>query len=226
MNNNAQNVKGKVAISTADACRDVGHMLVAKYFVNKSYSLTLDKYVGSSFFNKICIKMDIITEPDYCPPTSFYKDCYELSYSKEQLCQAVSVLLGGLTAQNIVLGGSYDNCIDNISYIRRILQFAVNNGMFGIDVLIENMYNPYDDRHDFQNISPYFSEKKARLNAMLISVTSQCYNQACDILKGKKQLIENLMYSYIDATHLSKRQIDEIIAQHERETIDQIYSNC
>lgn len=180
------------------ACRNVGAFLVAKTFRQSDYVLDLDwDNVCNDYFNTLLSNYD-----------SDYPDLMEEDvcgyYCKQDLINAITVLLGGYVAEELVFGGVYDNVSGYLLLADDILRDMAKQGMFGLDMIYS------DDRNEILAYPPARIEK---LNDLFDETLRECYEQAKSILSKNKKLIEKLIRRLAQCKTIQKEACETLLTQ-------------
>ena len=180
------------------ACRNVGAFIVAKTFnVGESVlSLSVDS-VCNKFFNNIISYFDDDYDDDceleddlFLSNDSFNKQedneerVSTRYYSKSDLINTITVLLGGYVAEELILHKIYDNVSFYLLIIDEILFALAKNGMLGLDLLY---------RSQRSEELPYSCERVERLNQVFDEIVQDCYKKAKTIITNNKDLAEKLI---------------------------------
>ena len=191
---------------TVRACRNVGAFIVAKTFNSGHYVLSLDSdSVCNDLFNGIISEFNCDYDEDDCDD---YDDDYDDDeenekneaesvvsssyYSRNDLTNTITVLLGGYVAEELILHKIYDNGSAYLSLVDSILFSMSEYGMFGLDLRYSE---------DRQEKLPYLSDRLERLNKVFDETIQECYEQAKTILLKNEAVIRKLI------PYLVKRQI-------------------
>ena len=123
---------------------------------------------------------------------------------KQDLLNAVTVLLGGYVVEEIVLGGVYDNVSGYLSLTDDILRDMAKHGMFGLELI-------YDE--DRNEILAYPSARVQKLNDVFDETLRECYEQAKSILSKNKKLVEKLIQRLVQCKTLQKEACETLLKQ-------------
>lgn len=198
---------------TVRACRNVGSFIVAKTFNSGHYVLSLDSdSVCNDLFNGVISQFDDdYEEDDY---DDEYEDDYDDGedesvvsssyYSKSDLTNAITVLIGGYVAEEVILHKVYDNVSSYLSLVDDILLSMAKNGMFGLDLRYS------EDRHE---ILPYLSDRLERLNHVFDEIIQECYERAKTILLNNETVIRNLIPYLAEKQILQAEECEKLLAE-------------
>ncbi len=201
---------------TVRACRNVGAFIVAKTFNCGHYVLNLESdSVCNDFFNSILSDFDDdYNEEDYDDVD--YDDDYEEEdneekgvtpsnyYSKSDLTNTITVLLGGYVAEELILHKVYDNISAYLSLIDDILLSMAKNGMFGLNLCYS------EDRH---NELPYLPNRLERLNQVFDETINDCYESAKAILQKNENIIKQLISELAEKQFLQAEECEKLLAE-------------
>jgi ATP-dependent Zn protease len=198
---------------TVRACRNVGAFIVAKTFNSGHYVLSLDAdSVCNDLFNGVISEFDDdYEEDDY---DDEYEDDYNDSedesvvsssyYSKSDLTNTITVLIGGYVAEEVILHKVYDNVSSYLSLVDDILLSMAKNGMFGLEL----RYSEY--RHE--NL-PYLSDRLEKLNHVFDETIKDCYERAKAILEKNEALIKKLIPYLVEKQILQAEECEKLLAE-------------
>ncbi|MCM1295357.1 MAG: AAA family ATPase [Muribaculaceae bacterium] len=217
---------------TINACKNIGHFIVARSFNDGKYLLNLEPdNLGNNFFNKVLSDYDDSYEDDhYCDDDEdeeeddfdidledreideyvrehgnsiFYEEDDEDKYfCKTDLLNTICVILGGYAAEKIVFNKTYDNFYGDLTNIHSILINMAELYMFGI----ENAFSPWRNRE-----LPYPYEFTGRLNSLFENTISECYKAAENIVVKNKTLIEKLIPILVEKRYMDNSVCEPII---------------
>lgn len=211
---------------TVCACRNVGAFIVAKTFNDGRYVLSLDSdSVCNDFFNGIISEYDDDDDYDYDDDDDLDFDCDDdddcdddnddcgdewddsascTCYSKNDLINAITVLLGGYVAEELVLHKIYDNVSSYLAAVNNILFDMSNNGMFGLNLY----YSSYRNNSKLA----YTSERLENINKVFDETIQTCYEQAKEILVKNEDLLKKLIAHLVQKQILQAKECELLIA--------------
>ena len=172
------------------ACRNLGAFVVGRCYDDGPYVLSLEEdTVCSAFFNSLISNFDDDYDDDYDDEEDEDEDDETAHkspehFSKRQLTAAITVLLGGYAAEEIILGEQYDNVIYHLHTVDHILVHMLRAGMFGLGVR-------YDDWRN--NELMYKQDTVYDANNALARLTEKCYERAKAIIRTNEELIRKLL---------------------------------
>ena len=219
---------------TINACRNLGHFVVAKMFNNGKYLLDLQPdNVGNNFFNKVLSEYDSDYEADdYYEDDDDYDEDEDIEveedpdmteyirerddnllsqenddnkyFCKTDLLNTISVLCGGYVVQQIVFNKIYDNMSGVLPNIYSILFNMSSQCMFGID----NAFSSWREEK-----LPYTSEFKEKLNTLFETTIADCYHTAEKIIEKNKELIKKLIPILVEKGYMDSSVCEPILEE-------------
>ena len=188
------------------ACRNIGALIVARSFNGSKYVLNLEwKFVGNKFFSKIICDCDDDYDDGYCDDDDESNGANDVCYfCKNDFVNAITVLLGGYAAEEIILNKTYDNVRWYFSYIDSILFAMAGQGMFGLD----NVY--ITQRED---IMSYPHEMCDRINKIFADTVAECYQRAKGIIEKNADLIKKLIPILVEKEFIDDKVCEPIIKE-------------
>lgn len=193
---------------TVRACRNVGAFIVAKTFNSGHYVLNLEFDTAcNDFFNAILSEYDSdYEEDDYDDDEDDENENTSscVYYTKADLMNTITVLLGGYVAEELILHKVYDNGSAYLSIVDSILFSMSEHGMFGLDLRYS------EDRHEKL---PYLSDKLERLNHVFDETIQECYGQAKAILLKNETLIKKLIPYLVKRQILQAEECEKLLAE-------------
>lgn len=155
-----------------EACRSLGAFVIGQVLCGGSYTLDIDhNSVCNDFLNGLISDYD----GDYSGGCDKY-------YSKEEYLNAVTALLGGRAAQELIFGRVYDNLGSDLSAMENVLEGMATNGIFGLSLR-------YLDWRSIMYTSAFFES----LNECLEKTVEECYQEAKGIVAKNRAVIEGLL---------------------------------
>ena len=193
---------------TVRACQNVGAFIVAKTFNSGHYVLNLEFDTAcNDFFNAILSEYDSdYEEDDYDDDEDDENENTSscVYYTKADLMNTITVLLGGYVAEELILHKVYDNGSAYLSIVDSILFSMSEHGMFGLDLRYS------EDRHEKL---PYLSDKLERLNKVFDETIQECYGQAKAILLKNETLIKKLIPCLVEKQILQAEECEKLLAE-------------
>ena len=183
---------------TVCACRNLGYFFTALGYHKKNYFLsTHDDTVCNGFFDALIRgcnddddydedewdEDDKALETDEANGQNALSDEISL-YTKADFLAAITVLLSGYAAEEIILHKVYHNIRDSFSEINEILLTMSESGMFGM----KHVYLRYRN-----NVLPYPIAKIEQLDQLFDHTIEECYEKAKATVLMHQSLIETLM---------------------------------
>lgn len=124
---------------------------------------------------------------------------------KDDLQNALVVLMGGYVAQEVVLHKTYNNVYGYLQEIDGLLIKMAECGMFGLDLRFSSSRNKE---------IPYSADRLQKLNAVFDATTAACYEKAKKIIVANKSLIKKLMITLAEKQDLDQKQAEELIEKY------------
>lgn len=193
----------------ASAYRSIGSLAVARELAPESdYTVSLDgDNLGNDLYIAIIENCTYDDDDEYGQHSN--SDAGALRsrflFSKTEHINAITILLGGYAAEELLLGDTYANLEYVFRKINTVLFSMAENGMLGIG----NHYS-----YSRNNNLSYSQETTDRLNAIFDEITADCYNKAVECVKNNRAFIERLVPVLIDKTYLAKDECEAIISDN------------
>ena len=187
---------------TVRACRNVGAFIVAKSFNFGHYVLSLDwDSVCSDFFNGVLSAFDSDYDEEENEEESIASSSY---YSKSDLTNTITVLLGGYVAEELILHKIYDNVSPYLSLVDDILFSMAENGMLGLALRYS------ENRHER---FPYSTDRLEKLNHVFDEVIRECYERAKTILERNEILVKKLIPYLVEKQVLQAEECERLLTK-------------
>ena len=189
-----------------DAVRNIGAFIVARTYSNSDYVLTVEENkVCNGFLDAIINSADY----DYDDDDDYYDDDDDENEetnnscsicSKNDLLAAITALLGGLAAEELIFNKIYDNLKDSLDAVDDIVFKMASCGMLGLKL----RYNEYREYR--------YSEKyREQLEEAFSIIKEECYAKAKEIVKKNEALIKKLVPILIKRKSIEKDECDALI---------------
>lgn len=179
------------------AVHEVGHLVVGKILLSRSYDVTIDGY---DYVDGITLPNDEDDDDDYDD------DDYVLSMRKEKQYynHQIAVSLAGKASTEIFLDKLSDGCRADIDKSLDIAEYMLETGLYGFKyVNLPNSYNKED-----------WSDKQRRLIEKKIeSILNKNYRLARKVLVKNKDLVARLVDELKDKTVLIAEDSNEIFKE-------------
>ena len=210
---------------TIIACRNVGHFVVARTLNDGNYVLNMElQTVCNSFFNGIILDID---DEDYDDDydedddddydfneemedentalSEFYGfDDTTAYHHKADYVNAITVLMGGYAAQEVILHKTYDASAYSLGKVSDLLFTMSKHGMFGLSLY----YSAFRNDH-----MEYLSERIEKLNRVFDETVEACYEKAKAVITKNEGLIKKLIPILIEQEFLDKKQCEPILTE-------------
>ena len=194
---------------TVDAVRNIGAFVVARAYSNSDYVLTVEENkVCNGFLDAIINKTNYDYEDDDDYDDDDDDDGDEeisTSYSicsKNDLLAAITALLGGMAAQELIFKKTYDNMDYSLDRVNDLFLKMSSNGMLGLELF----YKRFDD-------FPYSKSVIERLGEAIIKAKLECYEKAKEIVNKNEALIKKLVPILIKRKSIEKNECEELIEE-------------
>ena len=196
-----------------DAVRSIGSFLVARSYIDSDYFLNLDDdKVGNYFLDAV------IEDGSYDDDDDYYDDEDEeweeedesdestdiSAISSHDYLAAITALLGGYAAEELIFKRIYTNLESALSSIDRILVKMSKCGMLGLDMV-----------YDFEcyEVSRYPERAKERMDEKFIQIRVECYGKAMEFLEKNEELIRFLVAALVSRKSIEKDECEALIEQ-------------
>ena len=205
-----------VVDDSVSACRNLGAFIVAKTFNAGHYVLSLENNsVCNDFFNGIISYFNSDYDYDEDDDYDEYDEDEEDDdleedkpsgkyFSKTDLLNTITVLLGGYVAEELVFRKIYDNVSGFLSLADDIMLTMAKNGMWGLEL----RYSQY--RHD--SMLPYPAEHLERVDGLFNQTIRECYEKAKAILLKNETLLRNLTACLTEKQILQEEQSEQLLS--------------
>ena len=194
---------------TVDAVRNIGAFVVARAYSNSDYVLTVEENkVCNGFLDAIINKTNYDYEDDDDYDDDDDDDVDEeisTSYSicsKNDLLAAITALLGGMAAQELIFKKTYDNMDYSLDRVNDLFLKMSSNGMLGLELF----YKRFDD-------FPYSKSVIERLGEAIIKAKLECYEKAKEIVNKNEALIKKLVPILIKRKSIEKNECEALIEE-------------
>ena len=208
---------------TIDATRNLGSFVVAKTMNDSDYLLTVDNgTVCNSYLNELIheVSDDFRSEnedEDYSSDDDDEDEDddedFDFAYDIDDICDstndyysttdhisAITALLGGYVAEEMLFNTVYDNIQPNLLAIEEIFFKMARTGMFGINLY----YNDYEpDRYSRKTLQ--------RLNDTTDKIKLSCYEKAKEVVEKNLTLIKSLVPILVQQKTIEKADCEKLL---------------
>lgn len=192
-----------------DAVRNIGAFIVARTYSNSDYILTVEEdKVCNGFLDAIIhnAEYDYGDEDDYYDEDDDDNDkevspSYSLC-SKHDLLAAITALLGGLAAEELIFNKIYDNLKASLEAVDNIVLKMAACGMLGLRLY----YNEYRDE-------AYSEKRREQLEDAFFMIKEECYEKAKGIVSKNEALIKKLVPILIKRKSIEKSECEALLAE-------------
>ena len=189
-----------------DTVRNIGAFIVARTYSNSDYVLTVeDNKVCNGFLDAVIHGVEYDYGDDDYYDESDDDEETKTSYSlcsKNDLFAAITALLGGLAAEELIFNKVYDNIEDSLNSVNNILFKMSSCGMFGL-----NLY--YNDCREYD-----YSEKyRERLEEAFAKTKEECFQKAKETIIKNEALIKKLVPILIKRKSIEKNECEALIEE-------------
>ncbi len=193
-----------------DATRNLGSFVVSRLYSNSGYVLKIDgDTVCNSFLDRLlfCSEVYDCYDDDDCydeDAESTPKEETDTVFSKKDYLAAITALLAGYAAEELIFNRVYDNVERSLYIADRLLLKMSECGMFGLEHFISTYHY-----HEYDYPETYFEN----LQQLLTSVELECYEKAKAIVEKNKTLIEKLSPILIKRKSIEKAECEELLKE-------------
>ena len=191
-----------------DAVRNIGAFVVARTYSNSDYVLTVEENkVCNGFLDAIINSADY----DYDDDDDYYDEDADddketsTSYSlcsKNDLLAAITALLGGLAAEELIFNKIYDNLKDSLDAVDDIVFKMAACGMLGLKL-------HYNECREYN----YSEKRREQLEEAFLMIKEECYEKAKEIVNKNEALIKKLVPILIKRKYIEKNECEELIEE-------------
>lgn len=189
-----------------DAVRNIGAFVVARAYSNSDYILTVEENkVCNGFLDAIISNADYDYDDDCCDEGFDGEKEKNFSYSlcsKNDLLAAITALLGGLAAEELVFNKLYDNLDHSMEKVNDLFLKMSANGMLGLDLY----YNRYEDYL-------YSDASLERLGEAINKIKLECYGKAKELVSKNEALIKKLVPILIKRKSIEKNECETLLEE-------------
>ena len=199
---------------TLDATRNIGSFIVSHTYGNSEYLLNTDSAtVCNSFLDGVISDCDEDDDDDYYDDDDDDEieeddtpkfQTFAPGYCKNDYIAAITSLLGGYVAEELIFNKTYDNLAVNVKIIDRLLLKMSECGMLGLDLIVQD--------YRYTDI-PYSESILEKLYQVFNDIISVCYNKAKTIVEKNLSLISKLVPILIRRKTIEKSECEQIIAE-------------
>lgn len=192
---------------SVDAVRNIGAFIIARAYSNSDYILTLE---GSKVCNGFLDAIIDFADYDY-DDDDYYDDdddddkeakaSYSLC-SKNDLLAAITALLGGLAAEELIFNKIYDNLSVSLNEVDDILFKMAACGMLGFKL-------HYNDDREYR----YSEKRHEQLEEAFFKIKEECYEKAMETVKKNEALIKKLVPILIKRKSIEKNECEALIEE-------------
>ena len=195
-----------------DATRNVGAFIVSRNYSNSAYILTTEEHtVCNAFLDGVisgvesdCEDDDYDYDDDDDENETDSSPSRDFPFSKSDCLAAITALLGGYAAEEIIFNKIYDNLAENLSLADMILTGMAANGMLGLDL--------YYKDYRYPQIS-YPQSHLEKLHTAFSEIIEDCYQKAKALLRKNRDLIIALTASLVKQKSIEKKDCEAILSE-------------
>ena len=191
-----------------DAVRNIGAFIVARAYSNSDYILTVEENKVCNGFLEAIINganYDYDDDDDYYDNDDDDDEEMNNSYSlcsKNDLLAAITALLGGMAAQELIFNKTYDNMEYSLDKVNDLFLKMSANGMLGLELF----YKRFDE-------FPYSNSVIERLGETITKTKLECYAKAKEIVDKNEALIKKLVPILIKRKSIEKSECEVLIEE-------------
>ena len=200
-----------------DAVRNIGAFIMARSYSGSEYVLTVEEDKVCNHFLDSLIRdadYDDYDDDDYdddCDDdydgedegSSFSKEAFSC-YSKNDCIAAITALLGGFAAEELVFGKIYDNLSDRLSAVDSILLKMSSCGMLGFATYYNSSYS---------NDVTYSEKYLQHIEETFLKTKQECYEKAKEMLTKNEELIKKLVPILIKRKSIEKAECEILLEE-------------
>lgn len=197
-----------------NAIRNVGSFIVSRSYHNAPYLLTTeDNTVGSSSLNRLIFDTQVDEDEDYDDCQDYYeengRDASETMtertvFSRNDYLAAITSLLGGYAAEEVLLGKCYDNLELTVKLTDFLLLKMAKCGFFSLSLFFtEHSYS------DFKYPDSYYE----KLYEAFEKTKEDCYRKARLLIEKNQTLIEKLAAILVQKKTLEKAACENLLTE-------------
>ena len=186
---------------TIDAVRNTGAFVVSRAYSNSDYILSVeDGTVCNGFLDSIINNTNYDYDDDY-----YYDDDEDTTdwscaiYSKNDFMATVTALFGGVAAQELVFGKTYNNLQGNFASVDDIIFRMSSCGMLGLNL-----------RYNRRFCSQKMLE---RLEDAFLRIKQECYAKAKAFVFKNESLIKKLVPILVNRKSIEKAECEQLIEE-------------
>lgn len=197
--------KSEIA-KTVQAVRNIGSFLVSSGYNKGNYLLSLeDNTVCNAFLDSVVSNFDRDYDDEY---EEYDEDETRNSnegtpFSKNDLLAAVTALLAGYAAEELILHKVHHTIENHMRIVRTILAEMADCGMFGLHFLHVDI--------DYGHL--YSSAYLERLEALFEKTMTECYEKAKEIITKNESLIKKLTPILVQRESIEKSECEGILLE-------------
>lgn len=197
---------------TVDAVRNLGGFLIARAYCNSDYVLTVEEdSVCNGFLESIIDDEEYDYDDDDYDDDDYEDDDDDEDedeqssfsiYSKADFLAAVTALLGGFAAQELLLGKTYSNLHGRVTDINNLLFRMSACGMLGFDVC-----------YDSCRVLPYSEKFRERTETVFTKIIEECFEKAKEHLQRNITLLQKLVPVLASRKSIDKCECEALIEE-------------
>ncbi len=193
---------------TVQAVRNIGAFLASLSYHKGDYHLSLNECtVCNGFLDAVIHELKHSYDDDdyYCDDDDDEypsKECKATAFSKNDLQAAVTSLLAGYAAEELILHKVHHTIAENMRILRFIFLKMVECGMLGLGHLYVGV--PYDRSSCSQACLE-------RLEKDFDGLITECYKKATEIVRKNEELIKKLTPVLLKHLFMEKSECDRVL---------------
>ena len=196
--------KNEIA-QTVHAIHNIGSFLAAIGYNKGDYMLSLkENTVCNAFLDSVISNFDYDYDDEYeeYDEEDEKKSDGETPFSKNDFLAAITSLLAGYAAEELILHKTHDTLYSTMNIIDRILIRMAECGMLGWGLL-------YNDGHGGE---PGYSQSfLERLEGAFERIITECYESAKGIVAKNEPLIKKLLPILVKRESLEKSECEQVL---------------
>ena len=199
-----------------DAVRNLGSFLVARTYSSSNYVLTVEEdKICNCFLDAVVSRAT--SDDDYDDYDDYDEDdddeddeerdaetegLYTSAFSKNDYLLAITALMGGYVAQELIFNKTYDNLHGRMNSIENILFHMSECGMLGFGLYFYSY-----------NQEKYSECRRVALEDAFLHLKTECYEKAKAVLEKNLPLLKKLIPILVAAKTIEKDVCEATIAE-------------
>ena len=178
---------------------EIGHFVTEYKLTGNIGSISTERFgtiKGHVFFEEVDIETDLIT--------------------RDTLKDKLITILGGMAGEEMMCGDIGNGSLSDVGKARNCIMSLANTGAFGF----EKLGNVISYGSLGRDVIPVSENRVKAINDLESSLLAEAYDKAKNIIKDNKKLVDVLYAELKQRERLSKREIEIIIRNMEKEGVN------